>query len=100
MFMLEMDNRSRWSIREFAIFSRGALPKAHELKLRTVLGTDCGSDHDPLYRFYQWQANLPVLKIQEIKTVPLRSAVASVRGEIYRNNPTGILGPNAILDGG
>jgi transposase InsO family protein len=28
------------------------------------------SDHDPLYRFHQWQANLRVLDIQEIKTVP------------------------------
>jgi hypothetical protein len=28
------------------------------------------SDHDPLYRFYQWQANLRVLGITEIKTVP------------------------------
>jgi putative transposase len=28
------------------------------------------SDHDPLYRFYQWQANLRVLMVQEIKTVP------------------------------
>jgi putative transposase len=28
------------------------------------------SDHDPLYRFQQWQANLRVLEIQKIKTVP------------------------------
>ena len=28
------------------------------------------TDHDPLYRFHQWQANLRVLEIQEIKTVP------------------------------
>src|ERR1700693_4018970 len=28
------------------------------------------SDHDPLYRFHQWQANLRVLKAAEIKTVP------------------------------
>jgi hypothetical protein len=28
------------------------------------------SDHDPLYRFHQWQANLRVLKVKEIKTVP------------------------------
>jgi putative transposase len=28
------------------------------------------SDHDPLYRFQPWQANLRVLEIQEIKTVP------------------------------
>jgi putative transposase len=28
------------------------------------------SDHDPLYRFHQWQANLRVLDITEVKTVP------------------------------
>ena len=28
------------------------------------------SDHDPLHLFQQWQANLRVLEIQEIKTVP------------------------------
>ena len=28
------------------------------------------SDHDPLYRFHQWQANLRVLEVTEIKVVP------------------------------
>ena len=28
------------------------------------------SDHDPLYRFHQWQANLRVLGVTQIKTVP------------------------------
>jgi transposase InsO family protein len=28
------------------------------------------SDHDPLYRFHQWQANLRILEVTEIKTVP------------------------------
>jgi len=28
------------------------------------------SDHDPLYRFHLWQANLRVLEMEEIKTVP------------------------------
>ena len=28
------------------------------------------SDHDPLYRFHQWQANLRILDVREIKTVP------------------------------
>ena len=28
------------------------------------------SDHDPLYRFHQWQANLRILEVKEIKTVP------------------------------
>src|ERR1700732_128824 len=27
------------------------------------------SDHDPLYRFHQWQAHLRVLRVSEIKTV-------------------------------
>jgi putative transposase len=28
------------------------------------------SDHDPLYRFGQWPANLRILEVTEIKTVP------------------------------
>jgi putative transposase len=28
------------------------------------------SDHDPLYRFHHWQANLRILDVREIKTVP------------------------------
>jgi hypothetical protein len=42
--------------------------------LRAIRGqglpTYLSSDHDPLYRFHQWQANLPVLDVAEIKTVP------------------------------
>ena len=28
------------------------------------------SDHDPLYRFHQWHANLRVLRVTEVKSVP------------------------------
>src|SRR5215831_7995425 len=28
------------------------------------------SDHDPLYRFHRWEANLRILEVTEIKTVP------------------------------
>src|SRR5215831_13032699 len=35
-----------------------------------ILPKYLSSDHDPLYRYHQWQANLRVLEIQEIKTVP------------------------------
>jgi transposase InsO family protein len=28
------------------------------------------TDNDPLYRFHQWEANLRVLEVTEIKTVP------------------------------
>jgi hypothetical protein len=37
-----------------------------QLKMPKYLSTD----NDPLYRFQQWQANLRVLKVTEIKTVP------------------------------
>ena len=32
--------------------------------------TYLSSDHDPLYRFHQWQANLRILDVKEIETVP------------------------------
>jgi hypothetical protein len=32
--------------------------------------TYVSSDHDPLYRFHQWQRNLRILDVQEIKAVP------------------------------
>ena len=28
------------------------------------------TDNDPLYRFQQWQVNLRVLEVMEIKTIP------------------------------
>jgi putative transposase len=34
------------------------------------LPTYLSADHDPLYRFHQWRANLRILNIREIKTVP------------------------------
>jgi putative transposase len=32
--------------------------------------TYLSSDHDPLYRLHQWQANLRILDVEAIKTVP------------------------------
>jgi putative transposase len=32
--------------------------------------TYLSSDHDPLYQFHQWKANLRILDVKEIKTVP------------------------------
>jgi len=32
--------------------------------------TYLSAHHDPLYRFHEWQANLRILNIREIKTVP------------------------------
>jgi transposase InsO family protein len=38
--------------------------------VRQSLPKYLSSDNDPLYRFHQWQANLRVLEVTEIKTVP------------------------------
>ena len=57
------------------------------------------SDHDPLYRFHQWQANLRVLMVQEIKTVPYVPLSHPFVGKTHRDDPSGVLRPNIILDG-
>ena len=47
---------------------------------RVPLPKYLSSDHDPLYRFHRWQANLRVLEITEVKTVP------SYRSHIHSSN--------------
>src|SRR4029453_10716633 len=50
--------------------------------------TYVSSDHDPLYRFNQWQRNLRILDVQEIKTSPYAPLshpfVERLIGTIYR----------------
>jgi transposase InsO family protein len=57
------------------------------------------TDHDPLYRFHHWQANLRRLEVMEIKTVPYvplsHLFVERLVGTLKR-----VLGSNLILDGG
>jgi|SRR5262245_23442659 len=57
-----------------------------------------GSDHDPLYRFHQWEANLRVLGVTEIKTVPYTPWSHPVCRAPNRNNPQRVLGPVVVLD--
>jgi len=56
------------------------------------------SDHDPLFRFQQWQANLRVLEVTEIKTVPY-VPLSSIRRKTNWHHQTRILGPHVVLDG-
>jgi len=63
------------------------------------------SDHDPLLRFHRWLANLPILKVDEIKAIPctLRShtfverLIGSVRREYL--DRTLFFGTRGILSG-
>jgi hypothetical protein len=49
-----------------------ALCRMFKLAIRGVTAVPkyLSSDHDPLYRFHQWEANLRILGVTEIKTVP------------------------------
>ena len=42
----------------------------HAIRGHHLIPKYLSSDHDPLYRFHQWQANLRILEVAEIKTVP------------------------------
>src|SRR2546428_9834294 len=78
----------------------GIVPDVQSRDSPQALPKYLSSDHDPLYRFHQWQANLRVLAVQEIKTVPyvplshpfLERLIGTIRRE------PGILRPNIILD--
>jgi putative transposase len=37
---------------------------------KSALPRRLSSDHDPLFRFHRWRANLRVLEVEEIKTIP------------------------------
>ena len=57
------------------------------------------SDHDPLYRFHQWQANLRILEVEAIKTVPYAATVASIRRTPDRYDSPRMSRPDSVLDG-
>ena len=42
----------------------------HAIRGQRSIPKYLSSDNDPLYRFHQWQANLRILDVTEIKTVP------------------------------
>jgi putative transposase len=46
------------------------MPHVHNCHRRTSDSTACQYDHDPLFRFHRWLANLRILEINEIKSIP------------------------------
>ena len=49
---------------------RGAVPDVQSGDAMPTPPKYLSSDHDPLYRFHQWQANLRILDVKDIKAVP------------------------------
>jgi hypothetical protein len=56
------------------------------------------SDHDPLYRFHQWEANLRILQVTESKTVPYVPLSHPIRRATYRHDSPRVSRPHLILD--
>jgi putative transposase len=59
--------------RRFGMWSRHASspwPFSRAIRGQRWLPKYLSSDHDPLYTFPPWQANLRILEVTEIKTVP------------------------------
>jgi putative transposase len=56
------------------------------------------SDHDPLYQFHQWQANLRVLEVTEVKTVPYIPWSHPFVERLIGNHPPRAAGSNPVLD--
>ena len=48
--------------------------------------TYLSSDHDPLFEYHRWKANLRILGVKEIKTVPLCTVLAPIRGTPGRDS--------------
>ena len=61
--------------------------------------TYLSSDHDPLYRFHQWQANLRILDVEEIKTVPYVPLSHPFVERLIGTDSARMPGPHALLDG-
>jgi hypothetical protein len=54
------------------------------------------TDHDPLFNAHRWTANLRILEIDEIKTVP-NVPLLHPFVERGRHDPPGIPGPYSVL---
>ena len=61
--------------------------------------TYLSSDHDRLYLFHQWQANLNVLDVEAINTVPYAPLSHPFVERLVRYDSTGMLGSHPRLDG-
>ena len=55
------------------------------------------SDHDPLYRFHQWCANLRVLQVTEVKSVPYVPLSHPFVERLTRHAATRMRGSTAVL---
>ena len=70
----------------------------HQATSRTGVPHCLSSDHDPAFRFHQWQANLRILGILEIKNHPMRAGVSSFHRTIDRHHSSRVFGSPVVLE--
>ena len=56
------------------------------------------SDHDPLFRFHRWRANLRILEVDEIKAIPSNAPFACFRRAADRNRPARVSRSDLVLE--
>ena len=62
------------------------------------LPTRLSSDHDPLFRFHRWQANLRILERGNGANGAPGSLVPSIYRTAHRDHPPGVFGSSVLLD--
>jgi putative transposase len=60
--------------------------------------TRFSTDHDPLFRFRRWQANLCILGVETVPSVPLVPWSHPICRAAHRNHPPGVFGSSVLLD--
>jgi transposase InsO family protein len=63
----------------------------------SALPRNLSSDHDPLFEFHRWKANLRILDVTEVKTVPY-VPLTSVRRATDRDDTARVSRFRAFLD--
>jgi len=72
----------------------------HQAILKQSVPKYLSSDHDPLFRFQRWQANLRILEVTEIKTVPYVPLSHPFVERLIGTLTARVLGPHPVLDDG
>lgn len=97
--MVVMDQYSRriigFAVQKGALDGRAVCRMFGQIVARTALPTYLSSDNDPLFEFHRWRANLRILGIEEIKTIPyvpmshpfVERLIGTIRREFLDHTP-------------
>jgi transposase InsO family protein len=78
-----------FGVQAIAVDGPGLCRMFHQAISGQALPTRLSTDHDPLFQFHRWQANLRILDVERVQTVPqvpwshpfIERLIATLRGE-------------------